>query len=237
MFKKIAKLIKLSLFELSLSNIYWMIRLKNFNFPILIFRSLHLRMGKNSRIIHRAGRLHLGCRWGISRYKESDLTIYENGTLEIRGDMKIYTGCSVDICSGATLSLGSGGISNGARIVVFDKIIIGHNVGISENVTFRDSDNHCIIGSTKPVTSPIIIGDNVWIGINATILKGVTVGEGAVIAANSLVNKDVPPHVLVGGVPAKILKENILWNTPSMIKVWDQEPRKNHKSVDADDRS
>jgi len=211
MYKKIVRIIKLSLFELAFSNIYWMIRLKNFNFPILIFRSLHFRLGKNAKIIHRAGRLHLGCRWDISRYKKSDLTIHENGTLEIRGNMKIYTGCSIDICPRATLSLGSGSISNGVRIVAFDKITIGHNVAISENVTFRDSDNHYIVGSTKPVTSPIFIGDNVWIGINVTILKGVTVGEGSVIAANSLVNKDVPPHVLAGGVPAKILKENIQW--------------------------
>lgn len=209
--KSILRFLKFSVCELALSNIYLIMKFKNFSFPIIIYRSLHFRMGRNAKVICRAGRLHLGCRWDMSRYKESELKICENGTLEIRGRMKIYTGCSIDICQGATLSLGSGYINNGVRIVAFNKITLGSNVAISENVTIRDSDNHGFVGSTKPVSSPITIGDNVWIGINATILKGVTVGEGAVIAANSLVNKDVPSHTLVAGVPARILKENIQW--------------------------
>lgn len=63
----------------------------------------------------------------------------------------------------------------------------------------------------RPLVSkgPIIIGNNVWIGDKATILSGVTIGDGAVIAANSVVTKDVPPYCVVGGVPAKILKEQI----------------------------
>lgn len=54
----------------------------------------------------------------------------------------------------------------------------------------------------------VIIGDNVWIGEKATILPGVTIGDGAVIAANSVVTKNVPPYSVVGGVPAKIIKQN-----------------------------
>lgn len=53
---------------------------------------------------------------------------------------------------------------------------------------------------------PCVIGNDVWIGCNATVLRGVTVGHGAVIAANAVVTKDVPPYAIVGGVPAKILK-------------------------------
>lgn len=53
-----------------------------------------------------------------------------------------------------------------------------------------------------------MIHDNVWIGTRATILKGVTIGEGAIVAAGAVVTKNVPPHTLVGGVPAKIIKEN-----------------------------
>lgn len=61
------------------------------------------------------------------------------------------------------------------------------------------------------MTKPIKIGNHVWIGINATILKGVTIGDGAIIAAGAVVNKDVEENSLVGGVPAKILKKNIFW--------------------------
>ena len=51
-----------------------------------------------------------------------------------------------------------------------------------------------------------MIGDNVWVGANVTILKGVHIGSGAVIAAGAVVNKDVEPHTVVGGVPAKIIR-------------------------------
>ena len=56
-----------------------------------------------------------------------------------------------------------------------------------------------------------MIGDHVWIGARAVVLKGVTIGDGAVIAAGAVVTHDVPAHTLVGGVPAKIIKQNIVW--------------------------
>lgn len=56
---------------------------------------------------------------------------------------------------------------------------------------------------------PVIIGDRVWIGDKATILAGVTIGDGAVIAANAVVTKDVPPFCVVAGVPAKVIKQNV----------------------------
>ena len=53
----------------------------------------------------------------------------------------------------------------------------------------------------------MIIGNHVWIGSNATVLSGVTIGEWAVVAAGAVVTKDVPPYTIVGGVPAKIIKK------------------------------
>lgn len=53
---------------------------------------------------------------------------------------------------------------------------------------------------------PVKIGDNVWIGDRATILSGVTIGEGAIIAANAVLTHDVPAYTVVGGVPAKVIK-------------------------------
>ena len=54
---------------------------------------------------------------------------------------------------------------------------------------------------------PIVIGNNVWIGSHATVTPGVTIGDGAIVAAGAVVTKDVPTGVVVGGVPAKIIKE------------------------------
>ena len=62
------------------------------------------------------------------------------------------------------------------------------------------------------MTQPIIIGNHVWIGMNVTILKGVRIGDGAIVAAGAVVTKDVPENTLVGGVPARVLKTDISWS-------------------------
>lgn len=59
------------------------------------------------------------------------------------------------------------------------------------------------------IKGPVMIGDNVWIGDKASILSGVTIGKGAIVACNAVVTKDVPPYSVVAGVPAKVIKTNI----------------------------
>jgi acetyltransferase-like isoleucine patch superfamily enzyme len=118
----------------------------------------------------------------------------------------------VTIEEGAVLQLGSGYINNYSSIFCFKHIEIGHYVFISNNVTIRDSDNHRILDSRSEPSKPIIIGDHVWIGMRAMILKGVTIGNGAVIAAGTVLTRDVLPRSLVGGVPARVIRETIEWS-------------------------
>lgn len=135
----------------------------------------------------------------------------------------VYAGSRINVNADAKLSLGSGYMNHECVIDCFSSISIGHGVVISERVVIRDADNHTIqsvaieterkqISAEKPSTAPIVIQDHVWIGMNVMVLKGVTIGEGAVVAAGSLVNKDVPPYSLVAGVPAKVIKTNISWS-------------------------
>ncbi len=90
-------------------------------------------------------------------------------------------------------------------------ITIGNDCLIAPFVYLVDSDHQTDRG--KPInqqsntSEPIIIGNDVWIASNVTVLKGVTIGDGAVIATNSVVNKDVPPYEIFGGSPAKKIGE------------------------------
>jgi len=85
-------------------------------------------------------------------------------------------------------------------IYIGDHVLIGHNVVLATiNHDLNPFDRHNIY-------KPIHIGNRVWIGANAVITQGVTVGEGAVIAAGAVVNRDVAPYTVVGGVPAKHIK-------------------------------
>ena len=99
------------------------------------------------------------------------------------------------------------------------KLIIGNFCSIAGAVVFIPESDHAIHNiSTYPWKAfyrglpeaiskgDIIVGDDVWIGYSSTILSGVTIGQGAVIAAGSVVTKDVPPYAIVGGVPAKVIK-------------------------------
>ena len=111
---------------------------------------------------------------------------------EIVGPVTIGSGCSFnrDAYIRANVTIG-----NNVNIGAFSKLV---------------TDTHEIASSTRRAGKwsfpSISVGDGVFIGINVTILGGVDIGEGAVIAAGSLVTKDVPPNTMVGGVPAKVIK-------------------------------
>ena len=91
-----------------------------------------------------------------------------------------------------------------------EKIIIGDDVLIGANVLISDWDWHVVDPHLRHSegghASPVMIGRNVWIGINSIILKGVSIGENTIIGANSVVTKDIPANVIAGGNPCKVIK-------------------------------
>lgn len=98
----------------------------------------------------------------------------------------------------------------GSVLAARHRIEIGDHALIAEFVTIRDQD-HDFDGASATAengfrTAPIKIGDNVWIGAKATILRGVTIGSNVVIGANSVVTKDIPADSVAAGVPARVLR-------------------------------
>lgn len=100
----------------------------------------------------------------------------------------------------------------GLHNTVIGPVTIGSHVNLAQGITitalnhnFEDKSQR--IDAQGVSTKPVIIGDDIWIGANAVVLPGVNIGNHSVVAAGAVVTKDIPPHSLVGGVPAKIIKE------------------------------
>jgi acetyltransferase-like isoleucine patch superfamily enzyme len=100
----------------------------------------------------------------------------------------------------------------GIHNTIIGPVCIGNHVNLAQGITVT-ALNHNFEDNTKRIdeqgitTKPVIIGDDVWIGANAVILPGVTIGKHCVVAAGAVVTKDVPDNTIVGGVPAKEIKK------------------------------
>ena len=191
--------------------LFYNLKYGNLSCPFIIYPKVHVHIHPSAKILHNGNRLRIGFRWDVGPFRLSEFILMADAVLEIHDSFDIHTGCSIFVGPGAKLSIGKGGMNTSARVLASESITLGNNVYISDHATLRDSDGHPIGASSDNFTKPIKIGSSVLIGMNATVLKGVTIGDGAVVAANSLVNRSVPPRALVGGVPARVMRENIQW--------------------------
>lgn len=188
----------------------WVVKSKTTRPSVLIYPKVHCGI-EFGAMVKGQGRLLLGTRHNLASFKESEVMLFKGSLLQINGFVTINTGFSISINPNASLEIGAGSyINNDVTIGCFERISIGCDVSISKNVHIRDSDSHNISHNCDS-KSPIVIGNRVWVGMNSTILKGVCIGDGAVVAAGSIVTKDVPSRALVGGVPAKVIKTGVDW--------------------------
>ena len=117
---------------------------------------------------------------------------------------QFYSGVRLEVGPGAKIEIGNGTYLNRNTLVHASTLVhIGVDCKVSWDVVIMDTDMHSIPG--KESDKPVFIEDDVWIGCRVIILKGVRIGHDAVIAAGSVVTKDVPPETVVGGVPARVL--------------------------------
>lgn len=135
----------------------------------------------------------------------------------------IYHGFEIRNAAGLTVGARSQ-IGNGAILDARGGITIGSDVNFSTAVNIWTGQHDWQSNTFAYQRAPVTIGDHAWISTRVTILPGVTIGEGAVIAAGSVVTKDVPAYALVGGVPGKQIGERpspmTYQLTPAKLKPW-----------------
>ncbi|MEA3210019.1 MAG: hypothetical protein QOE70_3076 [Chthoniobacter sp.] len=146
--------------------------------------------------------------------------------VELGQHVSCYAGVSFALGAKGSCKIGDFTLLNGALIMAEERIEIGRHCLVSWNVGIADSDFHPLDAAQRRIdtmalapfykdrpprpvlkTAPVIIADNVWIGMNAVILKGVSIGENSVVAAGAVVSKSVPANVVVAGNPAVIVKK------------------------------
>jgi maltose O-acetyltransferase len=157
---------------------------------------LHLRsatrVGRRARTrgtpyVENRGRLIIGDDFNlVSIWVQSHLVVGPSGLLEI-GD--------------------SVSINYGAAISVDERISIGSRVRIGPYAMLMDSDFHTAGDRSQRPSAPIVLEDEVWLAARVTVLKGCRIGKGSVITAGSVVSSDIPPGVIAGGVPARVLRK------------------------------
>jgi acetyltransferase-like isoleucine patch superfamily enzyme len=178
---------------------------------ILCFSPIQVHIDKTSSVSI-SHILKMNCNFSYNRIMHNvtpgSLNITNGSSMNV-DYFTFHIGCTISVNGGGNLTIKSGYMNQNGQIDCYESIYIGENVKIGPNVVIRDSDNHLIIREGGTVSAPIRIEDNVWIGLNSVILKGVTIGEGAIIGAGSIVTRDVPPHALAIGVPAKVIKKDI----------------------------
>ncbi len=114
--------------------------------------------------------------------------------------------------AGAVLEIGDDFGMTGGAICAAEHIRIGNNVSVGANTVIADNDFHPLHPQDRLLdpqggkTAPVVIEDNVFIGMNCIILKGVRIGRNSVIGAGSVVSRDIPPDVIAAGNPAVVLK-------------------------------
>ena len=159
-------------------------------------------------------------------YVSGDVTIIGEQNISVGSGSRIEKGCVLtawdktldggnhqpSIVIGNNVSIGEyNHITSTNKIQIGDNLLTGRWVTITDN-SHGETDIESLKTSPaiRQVVSkgPVIIGNNVWIGDKATILPGVTIGDGAVVAANAVVTKDVPVYTVVAGNPAQIIKRN-----------------------------
>lgn len=149
------------------------------------------RAEKGVRILKKRAHIEVGNK--VFLHRHAKLSVYgTDGESYLKIGDNVAIGDRTEIHAGKEITIGSGSL-------------------ISWDCCIMDRDYHKLM-SDHEIYGPVHIGENVWIGAKSIILKGITIGDGAVVAAGSVVTRDVPAKTIVAGNPARVIKEDVYWN-------------------------
>jgi acetyltransferase-like isoleucine patch superfamily enzyme len=176
-------------------------------------RSLHNRL-QSARALARGGLLRLAygpavaAGSGLAVGRDVELDLY--GALTIGRNVKLSSGCRLYVGPGATLEIGDEVfIGRNTVIAANASVRIGPYTSVAEHCTIRDSDHDLTAAGRRrghADVAPVTIGQDVWIGAGARILRGTTLGAEVVVGANAVVRGSFPDRVVLAGVPARVIK-------------------------------
>lgn len=187
-------------------------------FPILVSHRVALRRMRGSVHIDHAsfGRVKIGFRSNNVVDEGADLVVWDvTGTIDFGGRIEI--GPATKLLVSGHLRLGDNFWGSGRSLIACaHRIEFGADNLLSWDVTVIDHDFHAIsdtrTGEVLNAPKPISVGERVWVGARATILRGSVVGDGTVIASNSVLNRTYEgENQIIGGSPARVLRKNISW--------------------------
>lgn len=218
MFSLLKKISKISIWKFIKYNFFTKGVKRKKGALIIPFKNAILEMGANAELVLE-GKIHFGINKLKGSKAETLVRLQKNAKWLVHGDAWLFFDTFIDVHPEAIFETGFFSVNGGSVIVVGKRIEFGQNVMIGRDVTIYDSDFHQILdenGKPSNFSKEVKIGNDVWLTNKIMVLKGVSIGDGALVSAMTLIRKDVPDHALVAGNPGKVIKENIYWNRDSI---------------------
>lgn len=183
--------------------------------PFKVYWKSKIHIGKNATL-NFGGRVKIGNNrhQPVVSLLPINLWFGEKSTISFGKSVCIGPGVNMIVKENATLKIGDRTyFTSDLHLEAVKCIEIGSDCAVSWGATIIDDNHHKVLPKTlsKNGAEFVKIGNHVWIGCNVTILKGTEIGENCIVAAGSIAKGKFPPNSLIGGNPAKVIKDNVSW--------------------------
>ena len=177
------------------------------------YRNARIELGKGARICLHAD-VHLNTNKYPGSRAECYLRLRDGATMTVTGAVNVMYNGTIEVHRNANLQIGACSVQSGAVIICAYRMTIGQGCFVSRMCYVSDSDHHRIMNADGEITNyprETVIGDHVWLGVKASVMKGAKIKSGSVIGANSLAGGHIGEHRLVMTEPARVFSD-IYWS-------------------------